>query len=323
MRGNHIESEHLSKSLIMNLDKNKLFSTNNENDYIFPRSSIKIMQAIPFASSSSIKTFNLNEKQIALSCSSHSGENYHIKQLNNWLKKIKIKKTQILCGIHNPLDNKSSDKLLLSGIKSDQLCNNCAGKHMAMLSSSLVNNYKTNNYLDFNHPHQLEIKKTLEAFSESKIYKKNYAIDGCSAPQYAFRFINICNILINLVNSYNSNFEKTDEVKVLLSAILKNPFFIGGYNNLDSNLINFSNKKLFCKGGAEGVLLFAHLKKNIVGLIKVSDGNERILPSVVYKLFKKFKILNSYELSAYKKWHNNIIYNHAGKTVGKIFTEIK
>ena len=35
IRGNHIESEHVSKSLIMDLSKKKLFSTNNELDYIF------------------------------------------------------------------------------------------------------------------------------------------------------------------------------------------------------------------------------------------------------------------------------------------------
>ena len=41
----------------------KLFTTNNDNDYIYPRSSIKIFQAIPFASSNAFSNFDLNKKQ--------------------------------------------------------------------------------------------------------------------------------------------------------------------------------------------------------------------------------------------------------------------
>ena len=34
------------------------------------------------------------------------------------------------------------------------------------------------------------------------------------------------------------------------------------------------------------------LKKGIFGVIKVVDGNERAIPSLIYNLFKKFKIMN-------------------------------
>ena len=68
-----------------------------------------------------------------------------------------------------------------------------------------------------------------------------------------------------------------ENIQTIINAILANPKFIGGSNNLDSNLIKISNKKIFCKGGAEGVFLFVHLKKGIFGILKVIDGNERAL----------------------------------------------
>jgi L-asparaginase II len=109
----------------------------------------------------------------------------------------------------------------------------------------------------------------------------------------------------------------------MINAILANPKFIGGSNNLDSNLIKISNKNIFCKGGAEGVFLFVHLKKGIFGILKVKDGNERALPSAIYTLLKKFKFLTKEELNQFITWNNNNLYNHAKIKVGNIKTIIE
>ena len=90
-RANLIESSHKLKILVMDKNNKTLFSTKNDSDYIYPRSSIKIFQAIPFIKSMAVEKFKLNSKQVALACSSHRGEKYHIAELKNWLKKINFK----------------------------------------------------------------------------------------------------------------------------------------------------------------------------------------------------------------------------------------
>ena len=149
-RGKIVESVHQTKCYIGSATDSKIFSTNNDNDYFYPRSSIKIFQAIPFAKSKAIHSLKLNKKQIALSCSSHCGEEFHIKELNNWIKKTKFKLSDLNCGIHNSLNKNSAEKLLLSGSKPNELYNNCAGKHLAMLSSCILNKITIKNYLSFN-----------------------------------------------------------------------------------------------------------------------------------------------------------------------------
>jgi len=322
-RGNLIESSHNIKCYIGSVDNEKIFSTGNENDFIYPRSSIKIFQAIPFTYSNAHKLYNLNKKQIALSCSSHCGETFHIRELEKWLKKTKLKASDLKCGIHNPLHNKSLEKLFLSGKKPYQIYNNCAGKHLAMLSNCIKRNYSIKNYVDFDHPHQKNIRDVFSKFTENKIHRKNYGIDGCSAPQYGFKIKELGKALSNLFKSYNGNFDFTANTKVLINSILENPLFIGGTNNLDSNLIKISNKKIFCKGGAEGVFLFLHLKKGFFGVLKVVDGNERVLPSVLYYLSKKFKILNKKELDKFYLWDSFNLYNHAKVKIGNIKTIIE
>jgi len=322
-RGNRLESIHEAKCLIKDLQRKIIFSTQNNNDLIFPRSAIKVFQAIPFAASGAIDKYHLNSKQIALACSSHSGESFHLDELIKWIKKLRLPINRLQCGIHNPLDLNSSNKLLLSGNKPNQLHNNCSGKHLGMVTGTMMYKYNINNYLKLEHPYQIEIRKTIEKYIQKKIDKKNFALDGCSAPQYAFSLNEIVSALINLVNSYHSNFIYTTEVKLLLNSILKHPNMIGGSAKFDSSLIKISNKKIFCKGGAEGVLLFAHLSKKIVGVIKIKDGNERALPSVACSLFKKLNITSNEENKKLLFWINNEIKNHAKKITGNIYTKIQ
>ncbi|MBS56264.1 MAG: hypothetical protein CMP16_00135 [Rickettsiales bacterium] len=322
-RGKNVESIHEVKCLVINKKKQILLSTGDNSKIIFPRSSIKIFQAIPFIESGAVTKFKLNSKQISLACSSHSGEKFHIKELRRWFDKLPLTIQSLKCGIHNPINLNASNELLLSGIKPNQLYNNCSGKHLGMLTSCVVNNYNIKNYLNFNHPHQIKIRNILELFSENKISKKNFGVDGCSAPQYAFNLKNLSNALLNLIKSYKIKFYHSDEVRLMINSILNYPEMIGGTNRFDNHLIKSCNKKLFCKGGAEGVFLFAHLKKEIVGIVKVVDGNERALPSAVSTILKKLKITSNDENKKLSIWISSYIKNHAKNITGKIFTDIK
>ncbi len=317
-RSRTIESSHKIKLLISDINGKKILSSGNDLDYIYPRSSIKIFQAIPFVKSNAIKYFKMNSKEIALACSSHRGETYHIKNLQNWINKVGLGKNKLKCGIHNPLNMEASEKLFRLNHKTDQLYNNCAGKHLAMITSCIINKYKINNYLEFTHPHQKKIRDILEKFSNSKIKRSSFGVDGCSAPQYSFRIKDISKMLCNLIKSYKKKFEYSDEVIKLMNSVFQNPNYIGGTDSLDSIIMSISNKKIFCKGGAEGVFLFIDISKEIVGVLKVVDGNERVLPFTVYKLFKKLKIMNNNELEKLKKNYSFKIMNHAKINVGKI-----
>ncbi len=322
-RGKITESIHEAKCLIKNYQNKTIFSTGHENDLIYPRSSIKILQAIPFILSKGDQKFNLSKSQIAISCASHYGETEHIRVLENWLKKIKLSKNVLRCGVHSPLNLKFSNKLLYNQKKPNQLHNNCAGKHLGMITGCIANNFNIKNYLNINHPYQILIRKILEDFTDCKIKKKQYGIDGCSAPQYSFPIKNLSMAMINLIKSYNNDNFYSEEIKLLINSIKKYPNLIGSEKKYDSQLIKITKGKIFAKWGAEGVLLFAHLEKKIGGVIKIKDGNSRALPSAANEIIKKLSLVNKKELKKLSNWSNEIISNHSGVEVGKIFTRIK
>ena len=71
-RGKLIESKHKALCLVKDVSNKFILSTNNEKNLIYPRSAIKIFQALPFINSKAPNILNLNEKIIAISCSSSS-----------------------------------------------------------------------------------------------------------------------------------------------------------------------------------------------------------------------------------------------------------
>ena len=323
VRGKKVESTHQVKALVTNVDGKVLLSTNNDNEYFFPRSSIKIFQAIPFAMSNAIKNYKLNNKHIALACASHKGEKFHIKELKKWISKINLKTKNLQCGIHAPLDKRASEQIIYSRKKFNELHNNCAGKHLGMLTSCLVNNQSITNYLDYNHVHQKNIRKIFNKFTESKLSKKNFSLDGCSAPQYSFKIKSISKALNNLIKSYKNNYDYSDQVRTLVNSILENPEFIGGTVSFDTKVIKASKGRIFCKSGAEGVFLFVDFQNEISGVIKITDGNERAIPIAILNIFKKFKVMSKVELKNLEKKEKFELKNHAGRNIGCISLTMK
>ena len=149
IRGEVLESCHEAKSVIKDFNFSTLLTTQNEGDLTFPRSSIKVFQAIPFILSNAHIKFSLNQKNIAISCASHAGENQHLIILKKWIKNIDLKINKLLCGSHNPINLQSSNNLLLSGVLPNQLHNNCSGKHLGMISGCLARKIQIDNYVDY------------------------------------------------------------------------------------------------------------------------------------------------------------------------------
>ena len=127
------------------------------------------------------------------------------------------------------------------------------------------------------------------------------ATDGCNAPQYAFSINDLSKAMINLIKNKSKKGIYSEAVYTLLKAIENNPELIGGKNRFDSEVIKHTNGRIFCKGGAEGVLLFCDFSRNIGGILKIIDGNERAIPPLAMEIFLKLQLFSNEEITNLKK----------------------
>ena len=164
-RGDLVESSHYGHIVISNSLGEILACWGNPETLIYPRSSCKIIQALPLLETGSAKQFSLGPKHLALACASHSGGEIHLNVAKDWLQKIELNEKDLLCGCHLPYDKTQKKKLKTNGKNPSQLHNNCSGKHLSFLTISKTlfnkNDYKSN-YIDISHPVQKIVKKTFE-----------------------------------------------------------------------------------------------------------------------------------------------------------------
>ena len=69
---------------------------------VYPRSAIKAMQALPLVESGAADRFGLTAPELALACSSHSGEPAHVAAAAAMLAKAGRDVGTLECGVHWP-----------------------------------------------------------------------------------------------------------------------------------------------------------------------------------------------------------------------------
>ena len=101
---------------------------------VLPRSSSKMIQALPLLTSGAADARGLTTEQLALACASHQGATIHVDRVNRWLSDLGLNDDALCCG---PQVSRDTD-LKLEMIRAHQLpCrvhNNCSGKHAGFLT---------------------------------------------------------------------------------------------------------------------------------------------------------------------------------------------
>ena len=136
LRNNFLESVHYGSAVVVRPENNTIIEWGDVDQMIFPRSALKIIQAIPFLESGAVSMHKLGTQQLALACSSHQGSPLHTTIISNWLKEIGLSVTDLKCGVQPPSDKLERDRLRGIGVKPSELHNNCSGKHASFLTFS-------------------------------------------------------------------------------------------------------------------------------------------------------------------------------------------
>ncbi|MDR0810010.1 MAG: asparaginase, partial [Gemmobacter sp.] len=180
-RGGMLESTHRGHAVIC--DAGGIVAAWGDPDrVIFPRSSCKMLQALPLIESGAADAAGLTPAQLALSCASHQGAALHVGAVRDWLTTLGLGEADLRCGTHEPYDHTERDRLIRTDESPCQYHNNCSGKHAGMLT--FTRHVKAGpDYVDPGHPLQRAILEAHEAMTGET--SSGFGIDGCSAPNFA------------------------------------------------------------------------------------------------------------------------------------------
>ena len=108
LRGEIIENRHRGAIAVCDPKGRLVNGWGDVDALVYPRSAIKPLQALPLLESGAADHFDLSSAELALACSSHSGEPLHTTTVHNWLTRLGLDDAALECGPHAPANEKAA-----------------------------------------------------------------------------------------------------------------------------------------------------------------------------------------------------------------------
>ena len=255
----------------------------------YPRSSCKMVQALPLIESGAADAYELTEKQLALSCASHNGATIHVDAVNAWLAELGLNDSDFRCGPQEPRDVDLRDAMIRAGEQVCRVHNNCSGKHAGFLT--LTKHLKAGpDYTAIDHPVQVACKAAFEETVQET--SPTYGIDGCSAPNFASPLHGLARSMAYFASAHTRNDTRSKAAARLVQAMGTYPEMVAGETRACTNLMRAMDGKVAVKTGAEGVFIAIVPEKRLGVAVKIADGATRASEAAIAAILVKLGVLN-------------------------------
>lgn len=317
-RGGVLESFHRGVVCIVDRNGEVCYQEGNIHQLCYPRSALKFFQQLPMLMSGSAEKFGFSNKEIAIMCGSHNGEEAHTETVDSILNKIGLSRSDLQCGPQYPSDKRSANKLLISGEKPASIHNNCSGKHAGFLAYAVFLGVSTDDYLSPEHPVQKAIRRVVASFHSLDEEAMPLGLDGCSAPIYAIPVYNQALAYMRLVNPTFGDEKLRKACNRVVEAAREYPLMIAGTGRYCTDLIEVCSDQLIGKTGAEGIYSLAFHREIFGACIKIDDG--KMLPqyNVAQKLVEQSQLFNADTLAPLHRYREEPLKNFNKLVTGQI-----
>lgn len=311
-RGNQIESIHRGHIIVADSHGTPVYHVGDPDHTICLRSCGKPLQALPVITTGAADAFNISPAELAVMSGSLSGQNFHVKAITSILEKIGLDASFLDCGVHRPSHRQTAWKLQQDGAQPSPLHNNCAGKHVAMLTLCVYHGWPLEQYISPEHPVQQLILDTVSSLTEVPVGKIGIGIDGCGVPVFFLP-------LVSLARAYARLTSRADPaISRLMEAVLSHPAMIAGSERICTDIMVTLGEKVFAKTGAEGGYAMSLMEKGWGVGIKIEDGNMRALYPVIVETLRQLQVLSREDEKSLEAYHHPLIVNHRKEIVGGI-----
>lgn len=275
-RGPAVESRHRGAISVVDGDGATVLELGDTALPVFPRSAIKAVQALPLVESGAADAYGFGSAQLALACSSHSGEDDHISNARQMLESAGRSVDDLECGGHWS----SHQHVLIHQARTfaeppGAVYNNCSGKHAGFICTAAHMGLEPKDYIKPTHPIMQQVKAALEDVTGTAHVEELRGTDGCSIPTYAVPLRNMAHGFAKMASGNNLGSERAKAAQRLLQACMDAPFYMAGSHRFCTRLMMLGKGRLFAKTGAEGVYCGAIPELGYGIALKCDDGTTR------------------------------------------------
>jgi len=287
LRGDTLESSHRGSLAVLDADGAVLARLGDIDRPIFPRSAVKLLQALPLVESGAADRLGLSDEELALACASHNGEEPHVAAATALLAKAGLPVSALECGSHWPSFETASRALAAAGREPTPLHNNCSGKHCGFLClacalhGSVDLRQYVRGYVQADHPLMREVTAALEAVTGFDSSTAPRGTDGCSIPTYGIELRRLALAFARVGSGVGLREAHSRAAQRLRRAVARAPFMVAGTGRFDTRVMQQLGERVYCKVGAEGVFCASLPNLGLGIALKIDDGNNARAAEVV------------------------------------------
>lgn len=326
MRGSAIESTHCGALAVLDAEGAVVASLGDIDRPIFPRSAVKVLQALPLVASGAADALGLSDAELALACASHGGEERHAQTAAGMLAKAGLDPDALECGVHWPYNEIAARELAAARREPSALNNNCSGKHAGFLCLACalhggrpdLRQY-ARGYVMAEHPVMREVTAALQATTGYDLANTPRGIDGCSIPTFAVPLRQLALAFARVGSGIGLSAGHARAAQRLRRAVAAAPFMVAGSGRFDTRVMERLGARVFCKVGAEGVYCAALPEQGLGVAIKIDDGNNaRACEVVMAAVIEAFVALDDDEAVFMRSLSEPPLKNWNGIDVGRL-----
>ena len=324
-RGTAIESVHGGALAVVDAQGAVVARLGDIDRPIFPRSAVKVLQALPLVASGAAEQLGLSDDELALACASHNGEEVHAQTAARMLAKAGLDADALECGVHWPYLDTAARALAAQGRAPTALNNNCSGKHAGFLCLACalhgapdLRRY-VRGYVSPEHPVMREVTAALQATTGVDLDNTPRGTDGCSIPTYAIPLRQLARAFARVGTGIGLSEGHARAAQRLRAAVATAPFMVAGTGRFDTRVMERLGERVFCKVGAEGVFCAALPLAGLGVAIKIDDGNNaRAAEVAMAAVIESFVALDDGEAQLLRSLSDVSMKNWNGIEVGRL-----
>jgi L-asparaginase II len=315
LRGTLVESRHRGAVAVADAGGKTVLAVGDAAQSVFPRSAVKALQALVLVETGAADRYGFGDEELALACSSHSGEQGHVDVVKRMLANAGLDGSALCCGAHWPMNQPAAFALARTGAPS-ALHNNCSGKHAGFLCAACAMGVDHADYWRAEHPVQREVRAMLEDMTGTVLSDDRRAIDGCSVPTWAIPLQNLAHAFAKFGTGHGLGRQRADAAARLRAACAQKPWHVAGTGRFCTEIMKSFGQRVFIKTGAEGVYCGALPEQGLGIAIKCDDGAGRASEAIMAAVIARVLPLEAAEREALARFMRPTLRNWNGFDVG-------